>query len=96
MHCRYGVPPGATDKVNYPVPGATVLVPVEKADGWAKARPGVSFAGYLVTARRITDLAGRCGCSRSMMGAADACQMRARSSGQSRSPEDRCGVRGLS
>ncbi|MFF9427018.1 DUF6578 domain-containing protein [Streptomyces sp. NPDC014746] len=57
-HCRYGVPPGATDRVNYPVPGTTVLVPVEKADGWAKARPGVSFAGYLVTARRVTDLPG--------------------------------------
>ncbi|MFJ3764927.1 DUF6578 domain-containing protein [Streptomyces sp. NPDC090082] len=58
VHCRYGVPPGATDRVNYPVPGTTVLVPVEKADGWAKARPGVSFAGYLVTARRVTDLSG--------------------------------------
>ncbi|KOX30767.1 MULTISPECIES: DUF6578 domain-containing protein [unclassified Streptomyces] len=56
VHCRYGVPPGATDKVNYPVPGTTVLVPVEKADGWAKARPDVRFAGYLVTARRVTDL----------------------------------------
>ncbi|MGW4850221.1 DUF6578 domain-containing protein [Streptomyces sp. NPDC004288] len=58
VHCRYGVPPGATDKVHHPVPGTTVLVPVEKADGWAKARPGVSFAGYLVTARRVTDLPG--------------------------------------
>ncbi|MFF3770519.1 DUF6578 domain-containing protein [Streptomyces sp. NPDC002232] len=58
VHCRYGVPPGATDKVNSPVPGTTVLVPVEKADGWAKARPDVSFAGYLVTARRVTDLSG--------------------------------------
>ncbi|MFG3345130.1 DUF6578 domain-containing protein [Streptomyces sp. NPDC048018] len=55
VHCRYGMPPGATDKVNYPVPGTTVLVPVEKADGWAKARPGVRFAGYLVTARRAAD-----------------------------------------
>ncbi|MEW2123504.1 DUF6578 domain-containing protein [Streptomyces sp. NPDC007259] len=53
VHCRYGVPPGATEQVNYPVPGTTVLVPVEKADGWAKAQPGVSFAGYLVTARRV-------------------------------------------
>ncbi|THA78129.1 hypothetical protein E6R60_04265 [Streptomyces sp. A0642] len=50
VHCRYGVPPGATDKVNYPVPGTTVLAPVEQADRWAKARPGVRFAGYLVTA----------------------------------------------
>ncbi|MFF9341736.1 MULTISPECIES: DUF6578 domain-containing protein [unclassified Streptomyces] len=56
VHCRYGVLPGATDKVNHPVPGTTVLVPVEKADGWAKARPDVGFAGYLVTAQRVTDL----------------------------------------
>ena len=55
VHCRYGVPPGATDKVNHPVPGTTVLVPVEEADGWAKAGPDVGFAGYLVTARRATD-----------------------------------------
>ncbi|MFJ4821749.1 DUF6578 domain-containing protein [Streptomyces bacillaris] len=55
VHCRYGVPPGATDKVNCPVPGTTVLVPVKEADGWAKARPDVSFAGYLVTARRASD-----------------------------------------
>ncbi|MET7757049.1 DUF6578 domain-containing protein [Streptomyces sp. NPDC005389] len=53
VHCRYGVPPGAT--VNYPVPGTTVLVPVKAADGWAKARPEVCFAGYLVTARRASD-----------------------------------------
>ncbi|MGC4946012.1 DUF6578 domain-containing protein [Streptomyces sp. DT224] len=54
VHCRYGVPPGATDRVNCPVPGTTVLVPVEGvADGWAEARPGVSFAGYLATARRV-------------------------------------------
>ncbi|OKJ76459.1 DUF6578 domain-containing protein [Streptomyces sp. CB02460] len=53
VHCRYGVPPGARDRVNHPVPGTTVLVPVEgAADGWAKAREGVTFAGYLVTARR--------------------------------------------
>ncbi|GEB58898.1 DUF6578 domain-containing protein [Streptomyces gardneri] len=56
VHCRYGVLPGATDKVNHPVPGTTVLVPVEKADGWAKARADVRFSGYLVTARRVTDL----------------------------------------
>lgn len=56
VHCRYEVPPGATDKVNHPVPGTTVLVPVNEADGWAQARPDVRFAGYLVTARRITDL----------------------------------------
>ncbi|MFF9848014.1 DUF6578 domain-containing protein [Streptomyces litmocidini] len=56
VHCRYGVPPGATDKANRPVPGTTVLVPVEKADGRAKARPDVSFAGYLVTARRAAAL----------------------------------------
>ncbi|MEV4426099.1 DUF6578 domain-containing protein [Streptomyces sp. NPDC049602] len=56
VHCRYGAPPGATDQVNYPVPDTTVLVPVKEADGWAKARPDVSFSGYLVTARRVTDL----------------------------------------
>ncbi|MFF8434434.1 DUF6578 domain-containing protein [Streptomyces bacillaris] len=55
VHCRYGVPPGATDKVRHPVPGTSVLVPVKEADGWAKARPDVSFAGYLVTARRAAD-----------------------------------------
>ncbi|MEV8451048.1 DUF6578 domain-containing protein [Streptomyces sp. NPDC052095] len=55
-HCRYGGPPGATDKVNCPVPGTTVLVPVEEADGWAKAGPDVDFAGYLVVARRVTEV----------------------------------------
>ncbi|MEU6195173.1 DUF6578 domain-containing protein [Streptomyces sp. NPDC047061] len=55
VHCRYGVPPGAVEKVNSPVPGTTVLVPVREADGWVKARPDVSFAGYLVKARRATD-----------------------------------------
>jgi len=55
VHCDYAVPPGSKDKVNYPVSGTTVLVPVEEADGWAKAQPGVRFAGYLVTARRATD-----------------------------------------
>ncbi|MEU7039390.1 DUF6578 domain-containing protein [Streptomyces sp. NPDC046237] len=55
VHCRYGVPPGAMEKVNYPVPGTTVLVPVKEADGWAKARPDVSFAGYLVTALYAMD-----------------------------------------
>ncbi|CAL9423861.1 hypothetical protein SUDANB120_01904 [Streptomyces sp. enrichment culture] len=54
VHCRYGVPPGAADKVQCAVPDTTVLVPVEQADGWAKARPDVRFAGYLVTARRVT------------------------------------------
>ncbi|MDK0520905.1 DUF6578 domain-containing protein [Streptomyces sp. ML-6] len=57
VHCRYGVPPGATDRVNYPVPGTTVLVPVEEADGRAKARPKLRFEGYLVTARRAPDVA---------------------------------------
>jgi len=52
VHCRYEVPPGATDNVNHPVPGTTVLVPAKEADGWVKARPDVRFAGYLVTARR--------------------------------------------
>jgi hypothetical protein len=58
VHCRYEVPPGATDKVNHPVPGTTVLVPVKEADGWAKVRPGVSFAGYLVMARHAADGSG--------------------------------------
>lgn len=52
VHCRYGVPPGATDNLNYPVPGTTVLVPVDEAGGWAEARPDVRFAGYLVTAEQ--------------------------------------------
>ncbi|MFD8611333.1 DUF6578 domain-containing protein [Streptomyces sp. NPDC059631] len=55
VHCRYEVVPGATNKVNHPVPGTTVLVPVKEADGCAEIRPDVSFAGYLVTARRTTD-----------------------------------------
>ncbi|MEU4255449.1 DUF6578 domain-containing protein [Streptomyces fradiae] len=50
VHCRYGVPPGATEQALRPVPGTTVLVPVQEADGGAKPRPDVSFAGYLVTA----------------------------------------------
>ncbi|MFF9427055.1 DUF6578 domain-containing protein [Streptomyces sp. NPDC014746] len=64
VHRSYGVLPDAKGKVNSPVPGTTVLVPVERADGWAKARPDVSFACYLVTARRVTDLpegAAACG-----------------------------------
>ncbi|MFI0540182.1 DUF6578 domain-containing protein [Streptomyces sp. WSLK1-3] len=55
VHCRYAVPPGATDNVNRPVPGTTVLVPAREADGWAKVRPDVRITGYLVTARRATD-----------------------------------------
>ncbi|MET9791433.1 DUF6578 domain-containing protein [Streptomyces canus] len=55
VHCRYEVPPGATDNVNHPVPGTTVLVPAKEADGWAKAKPDVRFAGYLVTVQRATD-----------------------------------------
>ncbi|NED10363.1 DUF6578 domain-containing protein [Streptomyces sp. SID9124] len=53
VHCRYGMLPGAADRVSGPVPGTTELVPVAgAADGRAKAREGVTFAGYLVTARR--------------------------------------------
>ncbi|WP_093876312.1 DUF6578 domain-containing protein [Streptomyces sp. TLI_105] len=48
VHCRYETSPGMTA---FPVPGTAVLVPVEAADGWAEVRPGVRFAGYLVTAR---------------------------------------------
>ncbi|MFD8074515.1 DUF6578 domain-containing protein [Streptomyces sp. NPDC059718] len=56
VHCRYEVPPRGTANEYYPVPGTTVLVPVRKADGWAEVRPDVQFAGYLVTARRVTDV----------------------------------------
>lgn len=56
VHCRYEVPPGSTANVHHPVPGTTVLVPVREADGWAKARPDLRFAGYVVTARRATDV----------------------------------------
>jgi hypothetical protein len=55
VHCRYEVPPGSSGDEYRPVPGTTVLVPASEADGWAKARPGVGFRGYLVTARRTTD-----------------------------------------
>ncbi|OCC10221.1 DUF6578 domain-containing protein [Streptomyces sp. PTY087I2] len=55
VHCRYAAPPGSTEKVNCPVPGTAVVLPVDRATGWAKARPDVEFAGYLVTARRVTD-----------------------------------------
>ncbi|MEU8525498.1 MULTISPECIES: DUF6578 domain-containing protein [Streptomyces] len=55
VHCRYALPPGSTGNTYHPVPGTTVLVPVERADGWAKARPDVRFAGYLVTARRAAE-----------------------------------------
>ncbi|MFB7515311.1 DUF6578 domain-containing protein [Streptomyces sp. NPDC056144] len=55
VHCRFGPLPGATSRVVHPVPGTTVLAPVERADGWAKARTDVNFTGYLVTARRVTD-----------------------------------------
>lgn len=50
VHCRYEV---AGDGIGYPVAGSTELVPVERADGWATERPGVSFAGYLVTAEPV-------------------------------------------
>ncbi|MFE7410696.1 DUF6578 domain-containing protein [Streptomyces laurentii] len=56
VHCRYEVSPGASDKVSHPVPGSTVLVPVEKADGRADPRTGVRFAGYLVTVRRTAEV----------------------------------------
>ncbi|MFJ8157098.1 DUF6578 domain-containing protein [Streptomyces sp. NPDC094468] len=55
VHCRYEVPPEGTTRVYQPVPGTTVLVPVEKAEGWAETQPDVQFVGYLVTARRISD-----------------------------------------
>ncbi|MGN5630503.1 DUF6578 domain-containing protein [Streptomyces sp. AC154] len=55
VHCRYDSPSGDTAKVLYPVPGSTELVPVVEADGWAKTRPHVRFAGYLVTAERVAD-----------------------------------------
>lgn len=55
VHCRYAVPSDSTSNVHHPVPGTTELVPVREADGWAKARPHVRFAGYLVTAERAAD-----------------------------------------
>ena len=58
VHCRYDVPSGSTAQVHYPVRGSTELVPVKEADGRAEARPDVSFAGYLVTARRAADVPG--------------------------------------
>ncbi|WP_051716326.1 DUF6578 domain-containing protein [Streptomyces bikiniensis] len=50
VHCRYGALPGSTDHVNRPVPDTAALVPVERADGRAKAVPGVGFSGCPVTA----------------------------------------------
>ncbi|MEU9677242.1 MULTISPECIES: DUF6578 domain-containing protein [Streptomyces] len=55
VHCRYAMPPGSVDKVHCPVPGTAVLIPVDRATGRAKAQPDARFAGYLVTARRVTD-----------------------------------------
>ncbi|MFD6227787.1 DUF6578 domain-containing protein [Streptomyces sp. NPDC060232] len=55
VHCRYEVPAGSAGRVSRPVPGSAVLVPVERADGWAAERAGVRFAGYLVTCRRGGD-----------------------------------------
>ncbi|MFD8442297.1 DUF6578 domain-containing protein [Streptomyces globisporus] len=43
------------DKMHCPVPGTAVLIPVDRATGWAKTQPDVQFAGYLVTARRVAD-----------------------------------------
>ncbi|MEW5655557.1 DUF6578 domain-containing protein [Streptomyces cinereoruber] len=56
VYCRYGTLPASTDKANRPLPSTTVLVPVERADGWAEVVSGVDFSGYLVTARRVMDL----------------------------------------
>ncbi|MYV42328.1 hypothetical protein GT030_26535 [Streptomyces sp. SID1328] len=56
VHCRYEERAGATDRMNLPVRGTAVLVPVDRADGWARPRPDVEFAGYLVTARRVAGL----------------------------------------
>ncbi|MGW7588701.1 DUF6578 domain-containing protein [Streptomyces rubiginosohelvolus] len=55
VHCRYAMPPGSVDKMHGPVPGTTVLIPVDRATGWTQAQPDVRFAGYLVTARRVAD-----------------------------------------
>ncbi|MFD8600853.1 DUF6578 domain-containing protein [Streptomyces globisporus] len=49
------MPPGSVDKMHCPVPGTAVLIPVDRATGWAKTQPDVQFAGYLVTARRVAD-----------------------------------------
>ncbi|OIJ63619.1 DUF6578 domain-containing protein [Streptomyces mangrovisoli] len=56
VHCRYATPAGSSTNVLAPVPGSAVLVSVEQGNGWAKAQPGVSFAGYLVTARPAPDM----------------------------------------
>ncbi|MFJ8723052.1 DUF6578 domain-containing protein [Streptomyces sp. NPDC093269] len=58
VHCRYEVPSDSTSNVQHAVAGTTVLVPVREADGWADARPGLSFAGYRVTAERPTSKQG--------------------------------------
>lgn len=42
VRCRYGVSPGATDEVNHPVPGTTVLVPVTEVGGRELGRTSVS------------------------------------------------------
>ncbi|MFF8649811.1 DUF6578 domain-containing protein [Streptomyces griseoluteus] len=56
VHCRYEISAGAADRMSLPVQDTAVLVPVDRADGWARSRPDVAFAGYLVTARRATGL----------------------------------------
>ncbi|WP_418957964.1 DUF6578 domain-containing protein [Streptomyces tritici] len=58
VHCRYEVS-SRGGGVSEPVPGTTEFVPVERADGWAKTRAGVRFAGYLVTARPVGEGPGR-------------------------------------
>ncbi|MDX6764821.1 MULTISPECIES: DUF6578 domain-containing protein [Streptomyces] len=55
VHCRLTVTAGSVERMHRPVPGSTVLVAAEKADGRAKERPGVRFSGCLVTARRVAD-----------------------------------------
>ncbi|MEU3008687.1 MULTISPECIES: DUF6578 domain-containing protein [unclassified Streptomyces] len=55
VHCRYAVPTGSVDKVHCTFPGTAVLLPVDWATGWVKARPDMRFAGYLVKARRVAD-----------------------------------------
>ncbi|MEV3871433.1 DUF6578 domain-containing protein [Streptomyces sp. NPDC049906] len=58
VHCRYGPRPGTVDNANRALPGTRVLVPVRQAERWVEARPGVEFAGYLVTVRRVADGGG--------------------------------------
>lgn len=38
VHCRYAVPSGSADKVLYPVPGTTVLIPSRRRTAGRRPR----------------------------------------------------------